>query len=95
MKRGAINKAFKQRWFVLEDGALFYSKDPSTEVLGAIVLSGAQVSMHEIKGEWEVHIQVMSGRTYVLQGVPPNPRSGLESWLGAIEKAMANGNKGD
>lgn len=92
LKRGRINTAFKRRWFTLEaaDNALYYSKEPGSEVLGIVPLSGAQISLLQAEGEeWEMHVQVMSGRTFVMRCEPPNPRARMEAWVTAMEAEMA------
>jgi hypothetical protein len=88
MKRGKLNTAFKKRWFVLEGREIKYSKEPGTSELGTISLGGAQVLLTSENDEFELRIETLAGRTYILRGEAPNPRSRLENWVRAIESAL-------
>eukprot|EP00048_Salpingoeca_helianthica_P024294 m.31217 g.31217 ORF g.31217 m.31217 type:complete len:184 (-) comp9297_c0_seq1:419-970(-) len=88
LKRGKLNTAFKKRWFVLEGREIKYSKEPGSSELGTISLGGAQVTLTSENDEFQLNIETLSGRTYVLRGEPPNPRSRLENWVQAIEAAL-------
>lgn len=91
LKRGKINTAFKRRWFAVhrERACLDYHKELGSARIDSIPLGGAQVSLVEEKGEWQIHIEVLSGRKYVLQGEAPNPLKKLDVWVGAISDVMS------
>ena len=86
LKKGRINTALKKRWFILdsEHCCLRYSKEASTKELGNVSLGGAQVDLVIENDEWQIQITVLSGRKYVLLGLPPNPKSKLDDWVDAI-----------
>eukprot|EP00047_Mylnosiga_fluctuans_P005547 m.241141 g.241141 ORF g.241141 m.241141 type:complete len:202 (+) comp13793_c0_seq1:2-607(+) len=89
LKKGVYNTAMKRRWCTLSGLRITYSEDMDTKEKGFIDLDGANVSIvtDAATDEHQLHIATR-GRTYVLQGEAPNPRSRLEPWLYAIQAAM-------
>lgn len=82
MKRGVINKAFRRRWFVLQDSTLTYHVQESGPAKGHIKIAGAAVEA----GQGCRLFVAVAMRTYVLEAPSSTDR---DEWVKAIKSAGA------
>ena len=83
-KRGRVNTALKQRWFVLEDGVLSYFSGTTAhmDLKGSISLANAQVQAG--KQGFCINLIAASGRTYVLEA---RNLEDYKYWLTSLQRA--------
>lgn len=82
MKRGAINRAFRRRWCVLQDSILTYHVQESGPAKGHIKIKGAAVEA----GQGCRLFVSLAMRTYVLEAPSSSER---DEWVKAIKSAGA------
>lgn len=68
MKRGAKNKAFKNRFFVLKKKHLLYYKDAKQKrPAGTVQLEASSVSLTQDDGNWRIELEApLQDRVFVL-----------------------------
>lgn len=92
LKRGKVNKAFKQRWFRLVGSNIEYYADLEGDLAGKIDISNRASIQLVSKGKVpELHIGVGNGdRTYILRADPDARSASLEQWQIALIHAQEN-----
>uniref|UniRef100_A0A7S2FKY6 PH domain-containing protein n=1 Tax=Haptolina brevifila TaxID=156173 RepID=A0A7S2FKY6_9EUKA len=86
VKQGGLVRGFKKRYFVLQQGLLYYFKsDQSTSPQGTVLLESVQVraaSKAEAGRHHAIAIQTPAGRTYMLAATSAEECS---MWVVALE----------
>lgn len=86
-KQGEVNKAFQQRWFVLQDGCVtYYKQKESKNAQGSFSVYGAEVKLAQPKGKIREGFQVTvtTGRTYTLR---VESEEECAEWVELLERA--------
>ena len=101
MKQG-LNKEWHKYWFVLQDVALLYYRDPKAEgkgfLDGIIDLSQVQrIDKQELPRHFGFHIKTYEGKTTVFSAITDGIR---KNWIASLQKAAnvtsgGNDNSGD
>jgi hypothetical protein len=93
LKRGKVNKAFKQRWFRLVGSNLEYYADIEGSCTGVIDISNrASINLIKTsKGISELHIGLADGRrTFVLREDADSRSASLDTWRVELIHAQEN-----
>lgn len=94
LKRGALNTAWKRRWFALEKGEVYYFKREEGYLdqrpTGTFTLLGATVETEAGQSDFKFRVVTQAGRTYELDA---EDKKFFHMWVSALKRGVNAANR--